>query len=601
MNHESTHLTVRQSDPAGLGRGPLTRWLPVFGQAPSIPPESEPFVIKTHDTAGRFLARVVFSLPRITVPAVASAIVWQVGEAAIPVVMGIAIDRALATGDTSALALWIGVLIVLYLALTTAARITNRLNVYTLQVLQHRLRATLSEVILHPIGKATQAPEGGVVSTMTNDVTRLSNAGLLLTMPVARIAAIGFVAIALLVIHPPLGVIVLVGAPTVVWLMGLLGERLSHDTRKYHDLVAATVDRAADLISGYRVIKGIHAEAEATRRYRQTSQDTLAGAIRNAGLLGRVQSVSGAANATFVAAVTGAAGWFAVNGQLTIGELITTVGLTQALLPQIQGIANASIPNLAGARASSARILDALAGADASAGSGSFDGRYRDRSSVDPPRAHAGGIPTLEIALSDGTIRVEPGEFVGVQSDDRTAARLVGALLNPDTDNDITIRIRGNPIADLDAAEYRSQVFVAPHRVTLFTGTVDENLSTPTSTPELVAAAVHAAACTDFVPTLDIPVGYNGNRLSGGQRQRVALARALATDAPVLVLHDPTTAIDSVTESTVATRLRDLRAGHTTLLITSSSPLLACCDRVIDIRTTGASQNPPLTDTARTR
>ena len=592
---------MRRTDPAGLGRGPFTRQLPVFGQAPSTPPEAKPYNVTTRDTAGRFLARVMFSLPHVTIPAVVMAIIWQVGEAAVPVVMGIAIDRALATGDTGALALWIGVLVALYLALTTAARITNRLNVYTLQVLQHRLRATLSELVLHPVGKATQAPDGGVVSTMTNDVTRMSNSGLLLTLPVARIAAIGFVAIALLAIHLPLGVIVLVGAPTVVWLLGLLSERLSHDTRKYHDLLAMTVARATDLVSGYRTIKGIHAEAEATRRYRRASQDTLTGAMRNSGLLGRVQSVSGAVNATFVAAVTGTAGWFAVNGQLTVGELITTVGLTQALLPQLQGIAVASIPNLASARASSARILDTLAGAGVSATSDSFDGRHREGSSISSPRALVRRVPTVEIVLPDGAVRVEPGEFVGVRSDDRTAARLVGALLNPDADDDITVRIDDNPTADLDHAEYRTQVFVAPHRATLFTGTVGANLSTPTSTPELLAAAVHAASCTDFVTTLDMPVGQNGNRLSGGQRQRVSLARALATGAPVLVLHDPTTAIDSVTESTIATRLRDLREGRSTLLIASSSPLLACCDRIIDVRTTGAAQNMPATDTAWTR
>ncbi len=85
---------------------------------------------------------------------------------------------------------------------------------------------------------------------------------------------------------------------------------------------------------------------------------------------------------------------------------------------------------------------------------------------------------------------------------------------------------------------------------------------------------------------LDRPVGENGNRLSGGQRQRVALARALASDAPVLVLHDPTTAVDSVTEQAVAARLPGMRAGRSTLLIASSPALLGCCDRVVDLALT---------------
>jgi ABC-type multidrug transport system fused ATPase/permease subunit len=98
-----------------------------------------------------------------------------------------------------------------------------------------------------------------------------------------------------------------------------------------------------------------------------------------------------------------------------------------------------------------------------------------------------------------------------------------------------------------------------------------------------VAAAVLAAACDDFAADLDVSVGEGGNRLSGGQRQRVALARALASDAPVLVLHDPTTAVDSVTEHAIAGRLRGVRAGRSTLLISSSPALLGCCDRVVDL------------------
>ncbi|MGW1934268.1 ATP-binding cassette domain-containing protein, partial [Streptomyces sp. NPDC001919] len=69
--------------------------------------------------------------------------------------------------------------------------------------------------------------------------------------------------------------------------------------------------------------------------------------------------------------------------------------------------------------------------------------------------------------------------------------------------------------------------------------------------------------------------------LSGGQRQRVALARALAADRPVLVLHDPTTAVDTVTESRIAAGLREVRRDRTTVLVTTSPALLAVTDRVV--------------------
>ncbi|MGO1183935.1 MAG: ABC transporter ATP-binding protein [Micrococcaceae bacterium] len=584
---------MRLADPAGLGRGPLTRWLPVLGQATHEPPDLRAFETRAGERPDRFVARVIFSLPRITIPAALLAIVWQVGESAVPVVMGLAIDQSLATGDTGQLVLWIGVLVALYVTLTTAARFTNRLTAYAIQVLQHRLQATLSTRVLHPDGGAGKAPDGGVVSTMTNDAARLANAILLAVLPIARVTAIGFIALSLLVMHSPLGVVVLLGAPVAVWLMGLLSERYSRDTREYQGLLASTIGRATDLVGGYRVIKGVRAEAEATSRYRQASQETLLGAKRNAGLLGRFLVGSGMLNGLFVAAVTGLAGWYAMNGELSIGGLITAVGLTQALLPQMQAIANVSIPNLAGARASSARILDLLSKARLAA-PGHTDakrphGTLLPATDASAPDQGVLEVRGLNVGVPGATIRVEPGELIGIRADDRTAARITDALLNPHTpgnnnDGDIEVEVRldGFTARELTLTEYRSRVTVVPHRVTLFTGTIRDNLTLAARAPELLDEAVSAAACEDFATDLDVPVGEGGNRLSGGQRQRIALARALATGAPVLVLHDPTTAVDSVTEQTIAERLRDIRAGHSTLLITSSPALLASCDRVVD-------------------
>ncbi|MFJ6724545.1 ABC transporter transmembrane domain-containing protein [Streptomyces sp. NPDC091281] len=588
------------ADRAGLGRGPLTRWLPVLVQAPPEPAEAPAFEAGAGITPGRFLLRAILSVRRVTVPATLLAVVWQVGESAVPVVMGVAIDRALATGNTSQLVLWLGVLTALYIALTLAAKVANRLTSYAVQLLQHRLRSTLSTAVLHPVGGAARVPDGGVVSVLTNDVARLANAVILLIMPVSRIAAIGFIAVSLLATHWLLGLMVLLGAPAAVWLMGVLSGRLSRDTRAYQELLAATVGRATDLVAGYRVVKGIRAEAEATRRYRQASQETLAGARRNAGLLGRFLVGSGAVSGLFVAAVLGLAGWFAVDGRLSIGELIAAVGLTQALLPQIQSIASVSVPNLAGARAASARVLDVLRdsgdGRGRGRGSGSGDGGGvggRTSGRGEGIRVEVAARPVLEVAVPAVTIRVAPGELVGVRADDRTAARIARALLDPYATSDaVEARLDGRPARELTAQAYRSRVTVAPHRATLFSGTIRENLTAGAGGgggvregegAERVVAAVRAAACDDFAADLDLPVGEDGNRLSGGQRQRIALARALASDAPVLVLHDPTTAVDPVTEHAIAERLPGVRAGRSTLLIAASPVLLARCDRVIDL------------------
>lgn len=597
-------------DPAGLGRGVLTRWMPVFLRDPAEPTDTTAFRTPPGTTTGRFLGQAVFSLPRVTVPAMLCAVAWQVGESAVPVVMGLAIDRALGHTDAGQLALWVGVLVGLYLLLTTAARFSLRLNAYTIQLLQYRLRTTLSRRVLHPAAGTAGTPDGSIVSVMTNDVTRLSNAGQLVITPVSHVAAIVFIAVSLLSSHWLLGVAVLAGAPTVVWLMGRLSTSYSRNTREYQGLLAATVGRATDLVAGYRVVKGIRAEDEVGDRYRTASQETLAGARRNAGFLGRFLVTSGAVNGTFVALVMGLAGWLAVDGRISIGGFIAAVGLTQALLPHVSTIANASVPNYASARASAARILEVLQDADPAADATVGDTGHR-HGTTGP--VGAGTPPELQVTVpgaAHGAVTVHPGELVGVRAGDRTAALLAGALLTPWADQGAQVTLGGVPAEGLSPQDYRRQVTVAPHRTTLFSGTVQDNVipdaMTDTSTgavtgtalhdgtPERVSVALHAASCDDFA-TPDSAVGEGGNLLSGGQQQRVALARALASGAPVLVLHDPTTAVDSVTEHLIAGRLREARDGLSTLVIASSPVLLAGCDRVVDLTdtTTGPTDQEP--------
>jgi putative ABC transport system ATP-binding protein len=107
----------------------------------------------------------------------------------------------------------------------------------------------------------------------------------------------------------------------------------------------------------------------------------------------------------------------------------------------------------------------------------------------------------------------------------------------------------------------------------------------PSGDSALVDEAVSAAMLTDVVELHAEGLGYavrdRGANLSGGQRQRLSLARALAADPEILVLHDPTTAVDAVTEQLIARNVAELRRGHTTIVITSSPALLDVADRVI--------------------
>ncbi len=169
---------------------------------------------------------------------------------------------------------------------------------------------------------------------------------------------------------------------------------------------------------------------------------------------------------------------------------------------------------------------------------------------------------------------MRPGEFLGIVADRPSDAEaLVRLLAMPDGYRG-EVLLGGVPLRDLDRDECRRMLLVEPHHADLFTGTVGANLiRTEDPGPALRAAAAD-------VP-LDREVAERGAGLSGGQRQRLALARALLARPPILVLHDPTTAVDAVTEHAIAQGVKELRAGLTTVVLTSSPALLAAADRVV--------------------
>lgn len=568
------------TDDAGLRRRWFgVRW-PVFFQAPADPLVSAPVAYDEVTTATRFTWRVILGARKYTIPAGLLLVVSQIGQALVPVIMGLAIDRALATTNTGELVLWLTVLAADFVVFSVAFRFGSRMGLFGMQTVQHRLRTQVTDRILHPAGMASRQLDGAALSIATSDVFRLAAAMQLGIYPVGSLAAVIFCAAVLLVISWPLGITVLLGAPLMLWLMNAAGNPLRKRSQAQQALTAAAVGQAADLMAGYRVIKGIHAETVATTRYETVSQEALVGALRAKTSFGLYTGAMNLVTGMFIAALAMLAGFLALEGHLSVGELITVVGLTQFLIGPLTTFASTVGAVWATGHASGARVLDLLRTPHATNTATTAIGETS-------PRRGSADVPDLDITLHDGRkITVAAGECVGVRADAVTGHGLLRSLSRA---NDVGDRVLldDTRAADLDLDHYRATVLVSPHASELFDGTVGENLTVPGADPDRVPEALSAAACEDIVDALeaglDTQVGEGGTRLSGGQRQRLALARAYATDAPVLVLHDPTTAIDSVTEAVIANRLPGIRQGRSTVIITSSPTLLGACNRVIEI------------------
>jgi putative ABC transport system ATP-binding protein len=504
----------------------------------------------------------------------ALAATYQGGEALVPVLIGVVIDRAVSTGDTGELVRWLAVLAVVFAGLSTCFRFALRAAERASERTAHDLRTRLTRRVLDPRGGAAGGRlSGALVSIATGDAARVGAVCGALPFGIAALAGLLVSAIALLHLSVPLGLLVLLGTPPLLWAAHLAGRPLERRSAVEQERAAHAAGLAADLVAGLRVLKGIGAETAAVDRYRRTSRDSLAATLRAA----RAQAWNDggilALTGVFIALVAFVGGRLATAGDLSIGGLVAAVGLALYLLSPLSIFAWVN-GVLAQGRASAARVAEVLDAPPAVAtGTGAV------------PAAVAGRLRLRGVthaALRGVDLRVDPGELVGVVATDPAEATALLDLLARDADPESgTVELDGTALSTLDPAAVRTAVLVAAHEADLFEGTLLENV---TATGAHGVDRAMAAAAADEVAR-SLPAGAliaeRGRSLSGGQRQRVALARALAADPPVLVLHDPTTAVDAVTEARIAAALREVRHGRTTIVVTTSPALLAVTDRVV--------------------
>uniref|UniRef100_UPI00037A4014 ATP-binding cassette domain-containing protein n=1 Tax=Nocardiopsis lucentensis TaxID=53441 RepID=UPI00037A4014 len=430
--------------------------------------------------------------------------------------------------------------------------------------------------VLDPRGGAERGRlPGALTNIASGDAERVGQA--VGRIPVAVACAAGLVvsAAALLRVSVPLGLLVLLGTPPLLYLTHLVGRPLARRSEGEQERAARASGTAADLVAGLRVVKGLGAEAAAADRYRATSRASLTAALHasraQAGHDGAVLALTGG----FIAAVALAGAVLAMRGDISVGGLVAAVGLAQYLHGPFRGLGFVN-GVLARARASADRVAEVL----------------------DAPWAVTDGTATLPAApegavrlrdLHHSTLRgvdadIAPGSLVGVVAPDPAAAADLIACLSRDVDPERgTVEVDGVDTTKLALTDLRRAVLVGEHDAALFEASLADNVAVAASgsvedalaaaTADEVASALPHGAATELTE--------RGRSLSGGQRQRVALARALAADPSVLVLHDPTTAVDTVTETRVAERVAAMRRGRTTVLITTSPALLEAAHTVL--------------------
>jgi ABC-type multidrug transport system fused ATPase/permease subunit len=499
---------------------------------------------------------------RLTVAAAALlAIVWMGCQSLVPAVVGWAVDAAVAR-DGPELIAWASVLfgVGLMQAFTGIARhrfaVTNWLSAAfrTVQVVirqANRLGSTLPR----------RLDAGEVVAIGTSDITHIGGAVDITSRGVGSLLAVITVTILLLHSSVPLGLVVLLGVPMMMLVVGVLIPPLHRRQRAYRDLQGRLTGRAADLVGGLRVLRGAGGEAMMSARYRAESRALGEAGVRTARIESLLEAAQVLLPGAFLVLVTWLGARFAAAEKITVGQLVAFYAYAAFLVAPLRQLTEA-IDKITRGHVSSRRVTAML----------------RERSDLpDPPDPIP--LPAGELADDDSGVRVTPGRLTAIAATTPGAAARIADRLGRYADG---ATLGGVPLAAAALSDVRARILVADNEAGMFSGRLRSDLD-PHDRGTLARALIVAEA-TDVVNALpaglDTVVPDCGRSFSGGQQQRLRLARALIADPEVLVLVEPTNAVDAYTEVRIAERLRLARAGRTTVICTTSPLLLRRADRV---------------------
>ncbi|MFF3345745.1 thiol reductant ABC exporter subunit CydD [Streptomyces sp. NPDC002779] len=403
----------------------------------------------------------------------------------------------------------------------------------------------------------------------------LPQLGLAVVVPVAVLARI--------VTEDWVSAAIIVGTlPLIPVFMMLIGWATQSRMDRQWRLLSRLSGHFLDVVAGLPTLKVFgraKAQAESIRRitgeYRQATMRTLRIAFLSSFALELLATIS-------VALVAVTIGMRLVHGEMDLYVgLVILVLAPEAYLPlrQVGAQYHAAAEGLAAAEEIFAVLetpVPASGSAEVPSGAVAFEGvtvRYPGRSGD---------------AVSDVSFVVEPGETVALVGPSGAGkSTLLNVLLGFVRPAEGRVRIGGADLTGLDLERWRSRIAWVPQRPHLFAGTIAENvrLARPDADDTAVARALEEAGAREFVAALpqgaDTVLGEDGAGLSAGQRQRLALARAFLADRPVLLLDEPTAALDGETEAEIVTTVRRLAVGRTVLLVVHRPALLGTADRVI--------------------
>ena len=527
-----------------------------------------------HRSPGRFLWWLARGQWQTLAAGMFFGIVWMGTQALMPAVIGLAIDRGIAAKDTDALTKWALVMLGIGLVQAVSGIMRHRFAVTNWLTTAYRTVQLVARQTVRLGGTLPRkVSTGEVVAIGTSDLSHLGNVMDVSARFAGAIVSFLLVSVILLQTSVTLGLLVLLGVPLLMLLVGPLLAPLQRRSMRQRELMGELSNTASDIVGGLRVLRGIGGEQVFHDRYRRESQHTRRAGVEVAKLQSLLDALQVLLPGVFVVIVVWLGARYAVEGRISPGELVAFYGYAAFLMIPLRTAteyANKLIRGLVSAR----RVCRVL----------SLTPDVTDPEIVAPSPPPGSDLYDVRSGL-----HVAAGRLVAIVSDqpDESAAladRL--GLCAPTPDDDV--RLGDVPLTSLLGAEVRRRIVVSDTGSVLFSGRLRDRLDVSGTGTGNVQGALDTASADDILEALpdglDSLVAERGRSFSGGQRQRLVLARALTSDPEILVLVEPTSAVDAHTEARIASRLRAQRTGRTTIVVSSSPLVLDAVDEVAFLR-----------------
>ena len=429
---------------------------------------------------------------------------------------------------------------------------------------------------------------GSIINRVTSDVqaVRAFVDGVIIQGLILVLSLVVYL-VYMLEIHVGLTIATLATTPLLWWATLVFSRKVRPEYDRNRELVDQMVLTLAENVQGVHVIKGFHREPEEIAKFQRASEEVR---DQQRSIFWKVSVFTpaiGFLTQINLAVLLGYGGYLVTQDLLPLGTgLVVFAGLLQQFSSQVSNMTNIA-NSVQQALSAAHRVFEVL---DmeieiASPRDALRAGRLRGEIAFDD--VTFGYRPELT-ALEAIRLEIPAGEVIGILgatgSGKSTLLSLVPRFYDPRAG---AVRIDGVNVRDYNLDDLRRNIGIVFQESFLFSNTVSANIAfgQPLATQDQVIAAAKTAGADEFIQAL--PKGYDtilgefGLDLSGGQRQRIALARALLLDPAILLLDDPTAAIDPHTEGEILTAMQSAMRGRTTLIVAHRLSALRSATRVV--------------------